>query len=241
MTGKLPDSDRRVKTRLPIVLEVEVAWRGGDFVAFSVDLAEAGIFLQTEEELPVGTEARLRFGVPGRACSRCPVVADGLIRRAVREGGLEGLAVAFERFVEGRQALQELIHNRIGPGSCQASTPGGERRRAPRMNVGISVYWGVVSPPRTMGFLSDLSDTGAFVLETDNPAAVGQRIFLEFELPFRKEIRRVKVIAKVVRRQMDETLPCGMGIEFEYSTVDAERIRRFITQQRALESLREQS
>ena len=238
MTTELPDRDRRGKSRLPIVLEVHLAWRGGDFTAFSVDLAESGIFVETHEDLSPDTEVRVRFRVPGRSNSLLPVVADGRVRRAIREGGLAGLAIRFERFVEGWPALQELIHDRVGPGDGPATPDRGEERRgAPRVNVGLPVYWGSTSPPRTTGFLRDISDTGAFVLETDDPARVGERIFLEFELPLRNTIQRVKGIAKVVRCQA-AAAHAGMGIEFEYSTVDADLIVRFVAQRRALESMR---
>ena len=238
MPPKLPSADRRIKNRLPIVLEVHLSWRGGDFKAVSVDLAESGIFVQTRQTLSHDTQVRASFRVSGRSRGLVSVVADGRVRRAVSAGGEPGIAIRFERFIEGRQAVRELIHDRVGRGASPAEPAKGDRRRATRLSVGLPVYWGTTSPPRTAGFLCDISETGAFVLETDSPAAVGDRIFVKLELPLRNSVEHVKAIARVVRRQTEATLPCGMGIEFEYSSVDTALIRRFVAQQNALESMR---
>jgi len=236
----LPDSDRRVKMRIPIVLWVELAWRDGDISAFSVDLAESGMFVKTDLALPQDTEVRLRFNLPGRSGLSSLVMADGKVSRVIREGGLAGIAVRFERFVEGREALQEWFQDQVGPSALPA--PGGEeRRRHPRMQVGLPVVWGTASPPEIEGFLADLSESGAFVLQAEELAGVGERVFVEFDIPWRDGLRRVKIIAVVVRRVTDAELGPGKGIEFEYSSVESKMIRRFIAEQRELEALRKQS
>ena len=57
-------SDRRDE-RIALALEVEFRNAAAFLVAYSTNLSKGGMFVETEEPLPVGTEVAMRFAVPG--------------------------------------------------------------------------------------------------------------------------------------------------------------------------------
>lgn len=61
-------SDRQYE-RVPLGLEVEFRTAGAFLVAYSSNLSKGGMFLETGDPLPIGTELTLRFAVPGEGSS----------------------------------------------------------------------------------------------------------------------------------------------------------------------------
>jgi uncharacterized protein (TIGR02266 family) len=59
-------NDRRFE-RVALALEVEYRNAGAFLVAYSTNLSKGGMFVETEEPLPVGTEVAMRFAIPGAA------------------------------------------------------------------------------------------------------------------------------------------------------------------------------
>ena len=54
----------RKDERIALALEVEFRNAGAFLVAYSTNLSKGGMFVETEEPLPVGTEVAMRFAVP---------------------------------------------------------------------------------------------------------------------------------------------------------------------------------
>lgn len=86
-------SDREHQ-RIPYAVEVEFRTASSFLVAYSVNLSRGGIFLETEAEVPVGSEIAVRLAVPGAG----PVPVAGVVawRRGRDSGdGPAGLGVEF--------------------------------------------------------------------------------------------------------------------------------------------------
>ncbi len=57
-------SDRKFE-RVALALEVEYRNAAAFLISYSTNLSKGGMFVETEEPLPVGTEVALRFAIPG--------------------------------------------------------------------------------------------------------------------------------------------------------------------------------
>lgn len=60
-----PPTDRKFE-RVPLGLEVEFRTPGAFLVAYSSNLSKGGMFVETDNPLPMGTEVKLRFSIPGQ-------------------------------------------------------------------------------------------------------------------------------------------------------------------------------
>lgn len=58
-------SDGRQHERVPLAVEVEFRTASSFLVAYSVNVSRGGLFLETEVELPIGSEVSLKLAVPG--------------------------------------------------------------------------------------------------------------------------------------------------------------------------------
>jgi uncharacterized protein (TIGR02266 family) len=88
-------TDRR-HTRIPLALEVTYRNAGAFLVAYTTNLSKGGVFIETDEQLPVGSELVLRFGIPGET----PVELVAKVARvsAIAEGGQgPGMGLRFEQ------------------------------------------------------------------------------------------------------------------------------------------------
>jgi uncharacterized protein (TIGR02266 family) len=96
-------TDRPVRKfeRAPLSLEVSYRTKGSFLVSYSLNLSKGGLFLETQELLPVGTSLRVSFRVPG---ALDPIETDATVmwvRREVSEDGLPpGLGLQFEALEE---------------------------------------------------------------------------------------------------------------------------------------------
>jgi len=241
MTAELPDQDRRRFPRLPITIQAKVWWRGGELRAFTSDVSVDSVFLETREPLNAGARVRVELSVASPSGPR-KVVADGEVMRTgaseFGSGSAKGMAVQFDAFRSGFSDLKAFIESqlRVYKGGDDAVD---DRRRACRIPVGLPVTWGTSDPPALEGYLSNLSASGSYVLETEQPVEPGVRLYMQFTLPLDGGARKVRAIATVARIQAsDEEGFQGMGIAFDATTVDAALIRRFVEERSEIESRR---
>ncbi len=110
--------ERRAAERLTYSREIAVTWAEGTFQAYSVDLSETGVFVETTNLLPVSTPVYLEFEVSTGA-GRHSVIAEGRVARhvstdaAAGRGLPPGLGIHFEEVPDGETALFHFIGERL--------------------------------------------------------------------------------------------------------------------------------
>ena len=102
--------------RAPLSLEVHYRTQGSFLVSYSVNLSKGGLFLETQDLLPVGTELTVRFAIPG---AEQPVETMGKVmwvRRATSDDGLPpGLGLQFDRLEESiGKIIDRLVQDFTG-------------------------------------------------------------------------------------------------------------------------------
>jgi len=245
------DRDRRDSGRLRFTIKVKLTWGRCSGVGYSLDISEAGMFIETKARLALDTDVRLEFTMI-RDGVACPVVAHGRVARTVtsvkgKEGdsAFNGLGIAIERFEQGKKPFQDVARGEVAEKKERAveaasrdRSQGIDRRRAPRVPVGIPVLWDKQDPPKRGGQIGNLSESGAFVIGAEETAPIGAKIYVEFELPMSGRMMTVRGLARVVREvPLEKGKPFGMGIEFNASTTDVDVLRKFIARrQRAARS-----
>ncbi|HTJ40852.1 MAG TPA: TIGR02266 family protein [Kofleriaceae bacterium] len=103
-------SAEREHPRVPYAVEVEFRTASSFLVAYSVNLSRGGLFLETEADVPVGSEIGLKFAVPGAGA------LDLFGRVAWKRGrespdGPPGLGIEFE---DVAQTLGGTIDRLVG-------------------------------------------------------------------------------------------------------------------------------
>lgn len=99
--------DRR---RVPIFLEVEYRTAGSFLLAYSINLSTGGMFLETDQPLPVGSPLALRFTVPGSD----PIEVQGQVawvRKRPDSAGPAGMGIRFDESLDARhgEAIDRLV------------------------------------------------------------------------------------------------------------------------------------
>jgi hypothetical protein len=229
----VPRGDRRAAPRTRVTWRVQLTCGAEEQVSHSTDASLCGMFLETRQPIAPGETVHLSFTVlqGGR---RETVEVSGEVARAVtveearRSGTLPGNGVRFVRFVWGAQAFAETLEELL-------SLPPAETRRrsAPRLPVGLPLYWGhEPSQRRFAGLLSNLSTGGAFLVESSELATQGSRLHLWFEVPCAGRLRPVRAVARVVRVVAPEAAGGGqvrgMGIALATSDVDLRALASFL-------------
>lgn len=85
----------RLHERAPVAIEVEYRTAGAFLVAYSSNLSKGGLFLETDQPLPIGTELTLNFAIPGTGT----IEVVGLVvwvRATDQDGKPAGMGVEFE-------------------------------------------------------------------------------------------------------------------------------------------------
>jgi hypothetical protein len=241
LSTELPDQDRRHFARLPITIQAKVWWRGGELRVFTTDVSVGSVFLETREPLNHGARVRVELSVASPSGPR-KVVADGHVMRSgaseFGSGASQGMAVQFDAFRSGFADLKAFVESQLQVYRGDEGAAD-DRRRACRIPVGLPVTWGTADPPTLEGYLSNLSASGSYVVDTEQPVEAGARIYLQFVLPLDGGARKVRAIATVARVQAStEEGFQGMGIAFDATTVDAVLIRRFVEERSEVESRR---
>jgi len=221
--------ERRGSVRLPMAVRVLLTWRGGRFAGVTTDLSVHGLFLETARSLPSGTAVRLDFDLV-RSGRTGHIVADGRVVRIVRApdasgaGRTIGLGVEFDSVLEGLPALQDYVSERLARAKTVADAKdGAERRSRPRLPAGLPVKWGTNPNPAEEGLLTNLSESGSFLVSAEGGVEPGTRIYLQFEIVERGQPRQVRAVCRVVR-----TAGKGMGIVFDVASIDTEAIAYFV-------------
>jgi len=94
VTGR-PESRRF--DRAPLSLEVHYRTKGSFLVSYSLNLSKGGLFLETEDLHPVGTELTVRFSIPGAKHQIETQAKVMWVRRAASSDGLPtGLGLQFD-------------------------------------------------------------------------------------------------------------------------------------------------
>jgi hypothetical protein len=210
--------DLRDSPRREFTVSLEVKWREGQFTCTTVDISLTGLFLETEEPIPVGTEVRFD-GQLESAGEQWHLAGLGEVMRGVRIGDLDpvtpvpGLGVSIKEFFLGETALTDVLDEAAA--KIRAGTAEAKGRRAPRILVGLPARWGPTWPPDREGYLSNVSSTGALVLTVGDALEPGAAIHVSVDLPVGREVSPMRTLATVTRLQ--EYTPIdgkGMGIEF---------------------------
>jgi len=87
--------ERRSTERVPLVLEVEYRTTGHLLVSYCANLSRGGLFVATDDPLPVGTRLTLMLSIPGGGPN---VAIDAEVRwtDAGSEASTTGMGLAFE-------------------------------------------------------------------------------------------------------------------------------------------------
>jgi uncharacterized protein (TIGR02266 family) len=118
-----------------------------------------------------------------------------------------------------------------GGTDAKESSGGSDRRRSKRAELIVRVEYGTVDEFFSE-FTRDINEGGLFI-ETEKPKPPGSEVTMYFNLPGTDE--RITTIGRVVRVSSgDESVPPGMGIEFDELTRDDRK--RINTIVRALRS-----
>lgn len=222
--------DQRKARRLRYGLHLDLSWPGGSTEAYTTNISLVGAFVETRQMLSPGTGVRLTFQTITRGMA-ANVVAEGRVVRRISFDELDstrphpGLAVQFQRFESGKQALAGVLEAlRLAQKYSRKS----ERRVEPRAPVGLPVFWGPHSRPTQSGIMTNFSGSGCFLVHTEMPGDRGSQIYLHFQLPVEGEVMEVRAVATVIR-VVEDSGSCGMGVAFELSTVDVSLIQRFMS------------
>jgi len=216
-------------------LRTRVWWRGGEVSGFTTDVTVASVFVETGVLLDVGARVRASFTVDAAGVPH-EVVVDGSVSR-VQDSTVAGtqyvptgMAIRFDAFRKGFGAFKDYIERLLEEFHHPAAVA--EQRTARRVPIGVPVLWGPGYPPESPGHLSNLSASGCFVVETDEPAEPGSRIYLGFDLPIAGTTHRVRAVANVVRLAPGEAPGGhGMGIAFDMASMSVAEIEAFVREQ----------
>lgn len=98
----VPASERRVKVRAPLVVQVDARGQDAFSLGRSQNVSESGLFMRTPETLSVGSEVTIRFAlpVPPQAIT---IEATGIVVRAH-----PGIFMAIQ-FVDLKEEYREAI------------------------------------------------------------------------------------------------------------------------------------
>jgi len=226
--------DQRQAERWKYTLEVTMTWSGGEVQAHTTDISLCGMFVETGDAPAVDTLVRLRFALFAEASPVQVDVAGKIVRRVEPDEvtdhcPMPGVGIVLGTFREGEAALRKVIGaldtaNRRATGWTWDE---GDRRRSPRVEVGIPVRWGTSDPPEREGQLMNLSQQSGFVLHSGDALEAGTPIYVAFDLPDHGSSREVRARATVVRT-VDQDGGVGMGIAFDLSSVTVEQMARFV-------------
>ncbi len=106
--------DGRKHNRLPLSVRVAYRSTGTFLVAYSVNLSKGGVFLETEEPLPIGSPIQLELEVP--TVGLLTVVGKVAWLREKNADGLpQGMGVQFNSLDDNYgHAIDELVKNFVG-------------------------------------------------------------------------------------------------------------------------------
>ena len=228
----LPAENRRSAPRIGVTYRVSLRYGARELICHTSDISLTGTFVETREEIAPGTPVHLSFAV-GQTSGDATVEVEGRVARWVspavagEAGCIPGCGVEFTRFIWGADGLRNALDQLLA--GCRSPRDAG-RRRSARVAVGLPIYWGDTGKPTQTGFLTNLSTSGGFFIETGTSVPVGTRLHLWFELPVRGEIHSVRAVASVARVTAGKANgeASGMGVQFERSSIDWGTLQDFL-------------
>jgi uncharacterized protein (TIGR02266 family) len=109
--------ERRRADRADLTIRVEYSTVDQIFSEFTRDINEGGLFIETDDPRPVGTEVSMQFTLP---CAEIEVNTVGLVVRTSdgTEGRPAGMGVEFDDLTgEARSQINEIVQTlRTGAG-----------------------------------------------------------------------------------------------------------------------------
>jgi uncharacterized protein (TIGR02266 family) len=103
--------ERRRSERTELIVRVDYSTVDELFSEFTSDINDGGLFIETENPRPAGTEVAMRFSLPGRDEA---VETVGRVVRVITgdDAGPAGMGIEFEALSdESSRAINELIRS----------------------------------------------------------------------------------------------------------------------------------
>lgn len=190
--------------RVKAAFRVECTVENRTFQAQASMMGGGGLFLETKEAFPLGTNVIVRF----RPAKHLPFIRAEAGVRYVTKG--QGIALEFtEISSEHRFLLLRLIHHKTG-----------DRRKFPRASIATQIH---CDDFLGLAFGRDVSHGGMFV-ETKKPLPVGSRVRLRFNLG--DDGPAVTAVADVTY----EVSGLGLGVQFvDIAPPDLKRIDAYVS------------
>ncbi|HRC58791.1 MAG TPA: TIGR02266 family protein, partial [Kofleriaceae bacterium] len=95
----------RVSQRIPYTVQVEFRTASSFLIAYSLNVSRGGLFLELDQEVPIGAAVTLEFVVPGIGNT----AAEGVVTWRRGRGSADGPAGIGIEFQEVSEALGETI------------------------------------------------------------------------------------------------------------------------------------
>jgi uncharacterized protein (TIGR02266 family) len=228
-------SGRRLHRRAALERDGRLMLQGTTSAGVVLDVSEGGLFLATDQRLPIGTEVELEFSLPDGP----PISVRGEVRwhRAHAEAARNGMGLRFLQPApaDRRRIAAYVEGERLRLGDQLVLQPvGGEDRRAHRrIPIETEVSFGSETTFYT-GFTRDLGSGGLFVA-ADPPLPIGTGVDLRFSLPDEGPAIAVRAEVRWLRVQDAGDAQPGMGLRFlDLAPEDLRRIEGFVAQRESL-------
>ncbi len=106
--------DRRRAARIPLSVDVRLAWGQERGLGRTTDISMIGLFVRTDSQIRAGTTLALRLYLEGHRIDVVGQVARAVSAEAARRLGLTpGLGIVFTQIMAGRAALALFIEEQI--------------------------------------------------------------------------------------------------------------------------------
>ncbi|UCD85957.1 MAG: TIGR02266 family protein [Deltaproteobacteria bacterium] len=202
---------RRESPRAPVTVAVKYKGVKDFLVEYSRNISKGGIFLNTSNLLPYGTEVRLLFTLPGS--TKEIKILGKVVHTITREEGRQrnqetGMGIEFIDFSPSSKIeISEYIEGLLAEKDVAIE----QRRKHPRFESRIKIGFKSVRD-FLWEYSEDISKGGLFV-KTNNPMPLKSRLQLKLCLPGRH--REISVTGEVVYivKAGDARKAPGMGIQ----------------------------
>ena len=115
-----------------------MSWKGGQLSAATEDFSPSGLFVETANPAPLGTEVRFEGAIVGDP-RRQPVVGTGRVVRVLRSADtspadpVPGMGIRIDRLIQGKAELMDAAEPspaeiRSPPGTDQTPEPPGDEQ-----------------------------------------------------------------------------------------------------------------
>lgn len=113
MSNKDRQTERRKEQRIPVEIEVKYSTGDSFVVDWTMNISRGGMFIRTPNPLPVGSNLKIYFSVPG---AQEGIYAEGIVRWRVEPSDpnvIPGMGVEITNINEdSRNILEEFIRKK---------------------------------------------------------------------------------------------------------------------------------